>query len=100
MRVERETGSNRATRERDWLGAPDSLSASPPYLLTSLFGTLVVHEFGHSFGLEHCATPGCIMHDGEGSVRTTDTEHDLCPDTRARLEKAGLLRGVAKSPFI
>lgn len=63
------------------------------------FAKTAVHELGHSFGLEHCVTPGCIMHDGEGSVQTTDTEHDLCPDTRARLAKAGLLRPAARSPF-
>lgn len=58
-----------------------------------------VHELGHSFGLEHCSSPGCIMHDGEGSVLTTDTEHDLCAETRARLGLAGVLRADAKSPF-
>jgi archaemetzincin len=63
------------------------------------FAKTAVHELGHSFGLEHCPTPGCIMHDGEGSVLTTDTEHDLCPATRARLTSAGMLRADAKSPF-
>ncbi len=63
------------------------------------FAKTAVHELGHSFGLEHCKTPGCIMHDGEGSVLTTDTEHDLCADTRARLTAAGVLRNRAVSPF-
>ncbi|MES1182170.1 MAG: matrixin family metalloprotease [Myxococcales bacterium] len=63
------------------------------------FAKTAVHELGHSFGLEHCPTPGCIMHDGEGSVLTTDTEHDLCAATRARLTAAGVLRADAKSPF-
>ena len=63
------------------------------------FAKTAVHELGHSFGLEHCPTPGCIMHDGEGSVLTTDTEHDLCAVTRDRLRRAGLLKSDAKTPF-
>jgi archaemetzincin len=63
------------------------------------FAKTAVHELGHSFGLDHCPTPGCIMHDGEGSVLTTDTEHDLCPSTRARLAHDGWLRPGAKTPF-
>jgi archaemetzincin len=63
------------------------------------FAKTAVHELGHSFGLDHCPTPGCIMHDGEGSVLTTDGEHDLCEQTRARLSSVGALRPDAKSPF-
>lgn len=63
------------------------------------FAKTAVHELGHSFGLEHCPVAGCIMHDGEGSVLTTDTEHDLCPETRARLAAQGVLRHGAVSPF-
>lgn len=63
------------------------------------FAKTAVHELGHSFGLDHCSTHGCIMHDGEGSVLTTDTEHDLCADTRARLKAVGILRHGAVSPF-
>ena len=63
------------------------------------FAKTAVHELGHSFGLDHCPTPGCIMHDGEGSVLTTDTERDLCAGTRARLSAAGVLRAEAVSPF-
>jgi archaemetzincin len=63
------------------------------------FAKTAVHELGHSFGLDHCPTPGCIMHDGEGSVLTTDSEHDLCQATRDRLSSVGVLRLGAKSPF-
>lgn len=64
------------------------------------FAKTAVHELGHSFGLEHCATPGCIMHDGEGSVLTTDGERDLCEETRRRLAGIGVLREGAVSPFL
>ena len=63
------------------------------------FAKTAVHELGHAFGLDHCPTPGCIMHDGEGSVLTTDTERDFCADTRARLASAGVLRDGAATPF-
>ena len=63
------------------------------------FAKTAVHELGHSFGLDHCPTAGCIMHDGEGSVLTTDTEHDFCAATRARLTAAGVLREGAVTPF-
>lgn len=73
--------------------------AQNPAHARTRFAKTAVHELGHSFGLEHCPTPGCLMHDGEGSVLTTDTEHDLCADTRGRLSSVGALRPDAKSPF-
>ncbi|HEX3597392.1 MAG TPA: hypothetical protein VHU80_19930 [Polyangiaceae bacterium] len=63
------------------------------------FAKTAVHELGHSFGLPHCPTPGCLMHDGEGSVLTSDREADFCAATRARLAAAGILREGAVSPF-
>jgi archaemetzincin len=73
--------------------------AKNPDHVRARFAKTAVHELGHSFGLEHCPTPGCIMHDGEGSVLTTDTEHDLCSATRDRLRTAGVLKNDAKTPF-
>ena len=47
------------------------------------------HEIGHTLGLDHCPTRGCLMEDAEGSVLTTDREYDLCQKCRAKLAKQG-----------
>ena len=59
-------------------------------------GKTAVHEIGHTLGLPHCPNQGCLMEDARGTVATTDTEYDLCPDCRARLERNGysLAKGV------
>jgi len=50
---------------------------------------VAVHEMGHTLGLSHCTTSGCLMHDGEGSVLTTDTEYDICAHCRGLLSASG-----------
>jgi archaemetzincin len=50
---------------------------------------VAVHELGHTLGLEHCTTPGCLMHDAEGRVASVDDEYDLCPRCRRLLRAAG-----------
>ena len=62
---------------------------------TIRLGKVAVHEMGHSLGLDHCKTHGCIMHDGEGSALTVDTEYDLCSRCRAALARD---QRLAKSP--
>src|SRR5262245_9380246 len=52
----------------------------------------VGHELGHTFGLDHCTTPGCLMADAEGTIRTVDAGSGrLCPACLARL------RGIARA---
>lgn len=62
------------------------------------FGKTAVHETGHTLGLEHCPTVGCLMEDGKGTVFTTDREFDLCPRCRKRLQILG--RSARESPVI
>jgi archaemetzincin len=56
---------------------------------TIRFGKTAVHEVGHTLGLAHCPTVGCLMEDARGSVLTTDREYDLCAHCRAALVRAG-----------
>jgi archaemetzincin len=53
------------------------------------FGKTAVHELGHTFGLPHCPTRGCIVEDGHGTATTTDHEYELCVACRARLVDTG-----------
>ncbi len=59
---------------------------------------VAVHEIGHTQGLDHCPTVGCLMEDAEGKVATCDREYDLCPRCRARLTAAG--RPIKAAPNI
>jgi archaemetzincin len=59
----------------------------------------VVHEVGHTLGLLHCPNYGCLMEDGQGSVKTTDHEYDLCDECRARLGDRARPRDLASIPW-
>jgi archaemetzincin len=50
-------------------------------------GKTAVHEIGHTLGLPHCPTRGCLMEDAQGTVITTDREYDLCDACRAELAR-------------
>jgi archaemetzincin len=46
----------------------------------------VLHEFGHTLGLNHCPTLHCVMEDYGGSVATVDAENgNYCAVCRARI---------------
>jgi archaemetzincin len=59
---------------------------------------VAVHEIGHTQGLDHCPTRGCLMEDAGGQVVSTDREHDLCPRCRERLTALG--RAAPPKPAI
>ena len=59
---------------------------------------VAVHEIGHTLGLPHCPTVGCLMEDAKGTVSTTDREYDLCSRCRAALLASG--RKIPAAPEI
>ena len=61
-------------------------------------GKTAVHEIGHTLGLDHCATRGCLMEDALGTVTTTDREYDLCPICRRKLQSMGRSAKTNVSP--
>jgi len=47
---------------------------------------VATHELGHAMGLPHCASPGCVMNDACGAIRTVDRSTGrFCDSCRARL---------------
>ena len=50
-------------------------------------GDVAGHEAGHTFGLQHCISPHCMMNDAEGKIQSVDesTRH-LCPECRKLID--------------
>jgi archaemetzincin len=65
------------------MGAKDQLQARVR------LAKVAVHEIGHTLGLDHCPTVGCLMQDARGHVSTCDGEFDLCARCRSRLKAQG-----------
>ncbi len=67
----------------DFWGQDDDAEAQRRALLRSL--KLVVHESGHTFGLEHCVRYRCVMN-GSNSLDESDRQPlHLCPDCLRKL---------------
>jgi archaemetzincin len=56
-----------------------------------LLAKVAVHEVGHTLGLAHCTTRGCLMEDAGGRARTCNREFDLCPHCRSILRARGYI---------
>jgi archaemetzincin len=57
---------------------------------------VAVHEIGHTLGLPHCPTHGCLMEDAMGKVTTTDRERDFCLLCRGLAKRNGFT--IAENP--
>jgi len=67
---------------------PEFYGESPsPELFFSRLVKESVHELGHTFGLEHCNDPACVMH-FSNSVFDTDLKGpDFCPRCKFKLKE-------------
>jgi archaemetzincin len=55
--------------------------------LKERFFKVLVHEVGHTFGLPHCQTKGCLMQDAKGTIKTVDAEGtEFCAECKAKLK--------------
>jgi archaemetzincin len=65
------------------------MRSSGPANARQRLAKVAVHESGHTLGLAHCQTRGCLMEDAEGQVATCDREYDFCQRCRGLLAAAG-----------
>ncbi len=70
--------------------------ARNPGHATVRLAKVAVHEIGHTLGLDHCPTVGCLMEDAMGKVVTTDRERDFCAHCRALAKRNGFV--IAEKP--
>jgi archaemetzincin len=65
------------------------IGAKDPLQARIRLAKVAVHEIGHTLGLDHCPTEGCLMQDARGKVSTCDGEFDLCTRCRSLLKTQG-----------
>jgi archaemetzincin len=61
---------------------------SNPTLFISRLRKLVVHELGHTYGLDHCNWPLCVMADYKGTMASLDrTGNHFCSPCMAKYKR-------------
>ncbi len=51
----------------------------------------VLHELGHSLGLQHCANPRCVMRFSNSIVEVDMKSDDYCPRCKEKLASSGVI---------
>ncbi len=46
-----------------------------------------VHELGHTFGLEHCSNPKCVMHFSNSLIDTDVKDSWFCPECEKKIRQ-------------
>jgi archaemetzincin len=60
---------------------------------------LAVHEFGHTLGMPHCETKGCVMSDAKGkAISSADASSGYYCDACRKLAPEGVLKPEIRSP--
>jgi archaemetzincin len=61
---------------------------SNPALFNSRLRKLIVHELGHTYGLDHCEWPLCVMADYKGTMASLDrTGCHFCSQCKAKYKR-------------
>jgi archaemetzincin len=61
---------------------------SNPALFNARLRKLVVHELGHTYGLDHCEWPLCVMADYKGTMASLDrTSCHFCAQCKAKYKR-------------
>lgn len=60
--------------------------ANGPTQARERLSKIAVHEIGHTLGLEHCATAGCVMQDARGRVSICEQMDGFCTDCRVQMQ--------------
>ncbi len=73
--------------KQQYYGLPEN-----PHIFQRRIITEAVHELGHTYGLDHCQNPDCVMFFSNSLMDTDRKGYQFCPQCREKL-KVDRLRG-------